>query len=343
MLPLFKIEKPIIDYKAFNHNLHGSIVNEFEDAFASYMGVKYAIAVNSCTSAIFLVCKWHKQKHNSVMNCRIPTMIPNVVLNSLIHAKAEFKFIDDAFWVGNEYFIMKNPVFSIVDSAQGVNKNKIRLFVCKSFDDNVVQQPKKRGKSKLTQEERWCALYSFYPTKPIAGIDGGMIVTNNKELNDWLRIAIMNGTTIDTDSWRRKPVFPGWKFYMSSAQAYVAFEQFKKIDEKKIFLRKLRDFYDKNLHALGNVSDHLYRILVENNLEFIELMKKEKIQCGVHYHCMHLEEPYKRYFHTHKRDPRSFSLSKEAAAHTVSIPYHLGVGEEERNYIVKQIKKYEKL
>lgn len=318
MIPLFKIYKPIIDYSKFTHNLHDRIVTDFENSFAKYMGVKYAIAVDSCTTAIYLTIKWVQWHYGTCQSANIPTMIPPVVLNALYHADSTICFNDDIKWVGSHYYLKKDSVFAVIDSAHEIDKNQVA-----KFDKSV--------KGQLNPDKRWAALYSFYPTKPVAGLDGGMIITNNDIFNTWLRTAIMNGTSTG-DSWERQIEFPGWKAYMNTFQACAAYQQFARIDKKKLNLKEIRDYYNKKL-KLKNTSDHLYRIKVKNNIEFIDKMKKNDIQCGIHYRCTHKEDAYKG--HTVNCD--GLSKSERASNKTVSIPFHEDITIEMADHIIKKV------
>lgn len=320
MIPLFKIYKPAIDYKNFNHNLHGQLVTEFEQAFSSYMGVKYAIGVNSCTSAIYLVMKWCQGHYKTCHSASVPTMIPPVVLNSLYHSDTDICFVDDTQWVGSHYYLKKDSVFAVIDSAHEV-------------DSSFIEGYNSAVKHRIRPENRWCALYSFYPTKPVSGIDGGVIITNNESLNNWLRIAIMNGTTTG-DSWKRRVDFPGWKYYMSTGQAYVAYQQFARLEHKKKKLNKIREKYNDKL-GYENSSDHLYRIIVRDNDEFMKKMLENEIQCGIHYRCTHNEPAYKGY----AINCDGMKKSEHAEVHTVSIPFHEDLTVKETNYIIKKVKK----
>lgn len=320
MIPLFKIYEPIIDYKPFTHNLHGQLVTEFENAFAQYMGVKYAIGINSCTSAIYLVLKWCHGHYKTCSSANIPAMVPPVVANSLYHSDTDICLVDDIKWIGSHYYLKKDSVFAVIDSAHEVDKNKIEEF------NSAVKQ-------RIAPENRWCAMYSFYPTKPVGGIDGGMVITNNEALNNWLRIAIMNGTS-QGDSWERQVDFPGWKYYMSTGQAYAAYQQFGRLGQKKKTLKKIRDYYNKKL-GYDNSSDHLYRIVVTNNVKFIDAMKLEDVQCGIHYRCIHREPAYKG----HLINCEGMGKSERAQNQTVSIPFHEDLTRKELNYIIKKVKK----
>lgn len=318
MIPLFKIYKPEIDFENFNHNLHGQIVTDFENAFADYMGVKYAIGINSCTSAIFLTVKWCQLHYKICSSVNVPTMIPPVVLNALYHADADICFQDDTKWIGGHYFLKQDSVFAIIDSAHEVDNTKIE-----KFNKAVI--------NRTNPENRWAALYSFYPTKPISGIDGGMVITNNKALNEWLRRAIMNGTS-PGDSWDRQITFPGWKYYLSTAQAFVAYQQFIRLDVKNKKLAEIRDAYNKAF-KLKNTSDHLYRIKVKNNIDFIVQMESAGIKCGIHYRCTHKEPAYKG----HTLNCSELYQSERMEKKTVSIPFYEDLTTENQNYIIEKV------
>ena len=53
-------------------------------------------------------------------------------------------------------------------------------------------------------------IFSFYPTKPLGGSDGGMIVTDDYEKYKWFKEAVLNGTTYSDSSWGRDISFPGY-------------------------------------------------------------------------------------------------------------------------------------
>jgi len=305
MIPLFKIYKPVIDYNKFDHNLHGSIVTEFENAFAEYVGYKYAIGTNSCTSAIYLVMKWFNELYGP-RKIKIPTMLPPVVYNALHHAGSNIEFMDYYMWIGDSYEFI-NEHYLIRDCA------------------HLAPYKKKSGWDDIR-------LYSFYPTKPCAGIDGGMVLTNDTKLYNWLRIATKNGM-VDN----KKYCFPGWKYYMSSAQAYVAYNSFKFIELKKEKLNQIREQYDSLniLSCLIYPSDHLYVIEVDDNKKFIKYMEKNGVQCGIHYKCLH-RKLHKEY----SPDPLPNSLRMENRV--VSIPFHEDLTKKDIKYIAGLINEYNK-
>jgi len=304
MINLFNINDYIIDTSTFKNHLHDKIINDFEQSFANYVGAKYACSINSATNAIYLLFL------NKNITVNVPSMIPPVVLNALITSGNNIKFIDDVDWVGSSYILHNFGDYKIIDSAQRVDENQ---FKNEANDSDIM-------------------FFSFYPTKPVGGIDGGMIVSNDYKKIEWLKEAVMNGMTFSENNWERKIKFPGYKMYLNSVQAYIANENFKKLEEKKSKLKEIRNFYNKNFN-LKNTSDHLYRILVNDNKSFLSYMKSKKIVCGIHYESQHENVIYTNEIH-------NCSKSKFLSNKTVSIPFHEKLSNQDLIYIVETIQSY---
>jgi len=294
MIPLFHVPHHTIDTSEFNSLLHDEIVTKFEQNFCNYVGVKYGCALNSASSAIFLLA------HRDHLHFQVPTMIPPVVLNSIVNGGGRYDFCDNPDWMGSSY-LLYNDGYRIIDSAQEVKP--IQLY------DNDL------------------AIYSFYPTKPVSGCDGGMVVSNNEAIINWFRLIVHNGSP-PGNSWDVSPIAVGWKMYMNSLQAYIANENLKLLDNKKNTLKRIRYIYNCAFE-LNNTSDHLYIIKVDNNANFVMEMKKEGITCGTHYGCAHMKTLYKC--------PLSFPNSEDASKHVVSIPFHEALSHSDITHIIEKV------
>mgnify|MGYP003677397313 CR=1 FL=1 len=278
-IKLFHIEDYVIDTRNFSHSLHDSMVTQFEEEFAKYVGAKYACSINSATSAIFLI---FLEKNVTV---DVPSVIPPVVLNAIINGGNRINFVDNIDWVGDSYIlhnfestpaqakscVWKN--YKVIDSAQKVEK----------------------GQFKKEANPQDLMFFSFYPTKPVGGLDGGMIVSDD----------------------------------------YDKICYFKKLPDKMARLAEIRDFYNKNL-TLNNTSSHLYRITVKENKKSLLKMKEKGITCGIHYEAMHLNGIYADHWDV----PIAYNCTKSsnAAATTLSIPFHEKLNNEELDHIVTNIK-----
>ena len=308
MIQLFNIKNHIIDTSEFSNLLHDDIVVEFEKKIAEYVGAKYACAVNSATSAIFLTFIMEEYMKPRVI--AIPSMIPPVVANAIITSGNNVEFTDDVDWVGDSYVLHKFRKFKVIDSAQKLEKNQFRKE-CKS-DDLMI--------------------FSFYPTKPLGGCDGGMIVTDHYEKYKWFKEAVLNGTIYSDDSWGRDISFPGYKMYMNSIQAKILLNNFKFFHKKMRVLNNLVDIYNREL-GYENSSKHLYRIEVLDNKKFIKNMKNAGIICGIHYSILHKNPIYNGGV---KFDcPKSEKLERR----TVSLPMNEKLSFCELEYIIDKVKK----
>ena len=307
MIQLFNIKNHIIDTSEFSNLLHDDIVVEFEKKIAKYVGAKYACAVNSATSAIFLT--FVMDYFLRPRTVEIPSMIPPVVANAIITSNNRVEFIDNVKWFGNSYILHKFRKYKVVDSAQKLEKNQFRKE-CKP-DDIMI--------------------FSFYPTKPLGGCDGGMIVTDDYKKYRWFKEAVLNGMSYAENNWERDISFPGYKMYMNSVQAKILMNNFESYDKKMRMLGNLVDIYNREL-GYKNSSKHLYTIEVLDNERFIQNMKNAGIVCGNHYPALHLNPVY--------NDGREFNCpkSEKLEKRTVSLPMNEKLSFYQTEYIIDKVK-----
>lgn len=158
------------------------IVAEFEEAVAEYTGAPMAVAVDSCTNAIFLSCKYL-----NVDEVTIPARTYVSVPNSIIHAGGTIQFRDYE-WKGT-YQLEPYPVW---DCA-------------------------KRFTSGMYQPATLMCI-SFQASKILGIGKGGMILTDDLDAYLWLKKARFNGRSevpLVEDSYDSL----GWNMYMTPEQA----------------------------------------------------------------------------------------------------------------------------
>jgi perosamine synthetase len=163
------------------HNPY-KIVQMFEETIAEYTGAPYAVAVTSCTDALFLCCKALQANEVS-----IPAKTYLSVPMSIIHSGAELKFTDEE-WEG----IYQLKPYPIYDAAKRFTSGMYMsgTHMCLSFH---IKKHLKIGK-------------------------GGMILTDNKEVADWLRVARYEGR--NAVPYKEDDItMLGWNMYMTPQQA----------------------------------------------------------------------------------------------------------------------------
>ena len=310
MIPLFKPSVPIIDLNKHNHLLNGDVVWEFANEFRNAIRAPYCVPVNSCTNAIELLLRYL-----GAPECRVPSMIPPVVLNAVIHAGAKYTLTDDPDWVGGPYNLVDAPNIKVIDSAQLFGLGQF-ANIQTVFNTNIY------------------LLHSFYPTKPIGGIDGGMISTNSEDAYKWLSAAVTNGTSAGANSWEREVCFPGWKAYMSTAQAVVAMESLEQWADRSSRTWKIRNRYNKAF-GLHNISEHLYRVPVINKEDFINHMARAGIATGIHYTPTHQMSVYNDSVNLNYT---GYERTEEAFSRMVTIPMHHGLTNADTDKIISEVK-----
>lgn len=159
------------------------IVETFEKRVAEYAGSKYAVAVDCCSHALFLSCKWC-----DVSDVIIPKQTYVSVPCEIIHSGGTVYF-DDTEWVG-AYQLRPYPIW---DSAK-------RFY-------NGMYQP----------GTFWCV--SFHISKIVPVGRGGMILHDDDEADKWFRMARYSGRHEPTPHGEDTFDMVGWNFTMDPSSA----------------------------------------------------------------------------------------------------------------------------
>jgi len=304
MINLFNIPNHTLKTSDYNNLLHGKHVVNLEDEISKFVGAKYAVALDSASNCIFLSLL------NKKTTIQIPSILPPVVVNSIVNSGNDYTFIDDVNWVGNSYTLADFGDYKIIDSAQKLERDQFSKEC--SNDDLMV--------------------FSFYPTKPLSGCDGGMIVSNDKSKIDYFREMSLNGMGYASNNWEREIKFIGYKMYMSTIQADIILKNFNNYESKLSNISKVKKHYNDSL-GLDNYSNHLYTIDIYGRDGFIKYLKGLGITCGIHYKSLHTHPLY------NKKQHWNLPLSEEKSKVTMSIPMHENMTVNNAEIIVDEIKK----
>ena len=167
------------------HNPY-KIVSMFEEEISEYTGSKYVITVDSCTNALFLVCKYLKVKEVT-----IPSETYLSVPMSIIHAGGDVVF-DKTTKTNHWKGIYQLKPYPIYDAAKRFTSDMYikGTFMCLSFH---IKKLLNIGK-------------------------GGAILTDSKEAYEWFKKARYEGRSqkfYKEDSIQTL----GWNMYMTPQQA----------------------------------------------------------------------------------------------------------------------------
>ena len=176
------------------------IIDIFEKKMASFSGAKYAIAVDSCSSGLFLSLKYYQAEGKITIPSRTYVSVPM----QIIHAgcQVEFEHIE---WTG----IYQLKPYPIYDAA-------VRFAEGMYVGDNALQ------------------VVSFQIKKRLPMGKGGMILTDDEEAYRWLKKASYDGRDLDIYYPDDDFEMLGWHMYMTpedAARGIILFDQLAKNNE----------------------------------------------------------------------------------------------------------------
>jgi len=175
------------------HNPY-KIVRMFEEEIAEYTGAPYAISIDSCTNALFLICKYLE-----VGEVTIPSKTYLSVPQSIIHAGGEVVF-DRREETNNWKGIYQLKPYPIYDAAKRLKKD---MYIDGTFMG-----------------------LSFHIKKLLPIWKGGMILTDNAEAADWFKKARYEGRS--EKFYKEDDItFHGWNMYMTPQQAAQGLAMFQ--------------------------------------------------------------------------------------------------------------------
>lgn len=173
------------------------VVRTFEDEIAAFSGSKFAVAVESCSAAIFLSCVYR-----GVKDVFIPKFTYPSVPCSIIHAGGKIKRFTDYDWQG----VYELQPYNIWDGAL-------------------------RFKKGMYEGGLHCL--SFHSKKLLPIGRGGMILTDDEEAYKWFKKARFDGrdeAPLSEDS----ITMLGWNMYMQPEQAARGLQLFDMIKNKEL-------------------------------------------------------------------------------------------------------------
>jgi dTDP-4-amino-4,6-dideoxygalactose transaminase len=185
------------------------------------------------------------------------------------------------------------------------------------------------------------ACLSFFPSKNLGGYgDGGMVVTNDDDLADRIRM-------LRTHGWRKKyfPEMLGYNSRLDELQAAILRVKLRHLDEWTERRRYLAEKYNEQFKGTGIGTPfvakeaahayHLYIIEVENRQRVQEQLKEEGIPTAVYYpQPLHLSQPLAG----HGYQSSDFPVSERASERTMSIPFYPEMQEDQLRSVAEKVK-----
>lgn len=339
----------------------GPVTAEFENIFSRYTGLKYAIALSSCTAALHLALLALKIGPGDEVITTQMTFIATAT--AILHTGAKPVFIDIEPDTG-----LIDP--SLVESAVTSRTKAIvpvHLYG-KMTDMRALRQIADRYDLFIVEDSSHCiegeregvrpgdlsdaACYSFYATKNLTCGEGGALATNNKDLARKVRLMRQHGMSKEAAD-RHHGIYQhwdmielGWKYNLDDIRAALLIHQIDRLPfmwEKRKSLYEYYIKYLKNITGLhipsviGRSAYHLFTILVPPKRRdmILSALGQHGIGVAVNYRSIHTLSYFRKTFNF---KPEDFPIANRIGNSTISLPFYPKLEESEIDYIVGTIR-----
>ena len=357
-------KKAVITALESNLLTGGPTLRKFENSFRDLTGSKYAIGVSNATAALQLSLKSLKiGKDDEVI---IPDMTFVATANAVLFTGAtpilaDINFEDLNISVESIKKNMSSKTKAIIPvhfAGKSCNMKEIRKIAkqhrVKIIEDCAHAVGTKFGNTHVGNfGEAGC--FSFYPTKNLTTIEGGMIITNsfktaqyimksrNHGISRTLKERFSNGLPWDYEIFEM-----GYNFRLDEIRSCLGVNQLKRIKKMNKLRRIAADYYTTNLRSIKGIitpklnekshSWHLYVIKIQKEFGISrdELFKKllaNGVRTSVHYKPLHKFSLYKKMCKKYGKLANSSKAYKEI----LSLPLYPGITKKEQDYVIKQI------
>ena len=196
-------------------------------------------------------------------------------------------------------------------------------------------------------------VWSFDAMKILVTGDGGLIYSKNEEyINKLERLTYLGletssglSSNIDKKWWEFEVSTAGRRSITNDISSAIGVEQLKKVDGFIGRRKEIHEIYNSNLMDLdwiklpsipNNVTSsyYMYHVQVDNRDEFAKYLREKEIYTTFRYYPLHWVDFYK--------SKEKLPNTKYAANHTLCLPLHQNLTNEEVNYIIDTIKKWKK-
>jgi len=330
----------------------GQKVQLFEKAFANYVGSQYGIATSSGTTALQIALLAHNIKSSDEVITTPFTFIATANSILSVGAKPVFVDINDDFTINadkiKEKITEKTKAIMPVHIFGTVCDMKKIMQIAQEHNLLVIEDAAQAHGAEFEGKKAGSfgtGAFSFYVTKNMTTIEGGMVTTNDQNYADNAKAIRNHGIVGDLHE-----VF-GLNFRMTDLSAAIGIEQLKKLDKnnkKRLsnarYLNK--KFKEANIQGIitPKVSKtdvvHQYTIRVTSDFkysrdELAKLLNDKGISTKVFYPMPIPEQPV---FKNQGYSSDGLDVCKQLCKEVLSLPVYPKLKKQELDTIVETIK-----
>jgi len=342
----------------------GPKVLEFEKRLVNFTGTKYTAAVNSGTSALHLIIKGMGIGEGDVVITTPFSFIASS--NCILFERARPLFMDIEEGTLN---LDADKVEEKLESMSGKELVKVKaLLVVDAFGqpadwDRFIEISKKYNlrliedsaealgaeyKGKRAGSLGEVGVFAFYPNKQITTGEGGVLVTDNEELDKLARSMRSQGRG-ESGEWLNHERL-GYNYRMDELSAALGCSQMERIEEILDKRAKVAGMYGEKLAEVEKVqvpyiapyiskmSWFVYVIRLRRGINrngVIKYLRENGVECKPYFTPIHLQPFYRKMFGYKEGD---FPITEDVAGRTIALPFFNNLKEEQIDYVVEKLR-----
>jgi perosamine synthetase len=344
----------------------GPKVKEFETLFAKMHGVKHALAVSNCTTALHLALVALDIKAGDEVMVPAFTWVSTANAVMYCNAKPVFVDIDPVTFNINPAEIAKKltpqtkaiiPVhlFGLCANIDAIKEIAPHLKIVE--DGACAAGAALNGKAAGSLGDIGC--FSFHPRKSVTTGEGGMLTTNDDQLARKLDMLRNHGASVSEEQRHKGPkpyILPefdavGYNYRMTDLQGALGVVQLQKLDSFIEERSKWADYYHEQLAKINWLrlpkydakfkhGWQSYVLFVDESIspikrnDLMEYLQQKGISTRPGTHAVHMLGFYKNHFNI---QPTDFPGAYAANEYSMSIPLHNKMVKEDYEYVVEAL------
>lgn len=346
----------------------GPIVSEFENSVAKYVGAKYAVAVSNGTAALHMAC--YAAGISEGDEVLVPAITFAASSNCVLYCGGKPVFIDidpksyniDINKIKEKITNKTKAIIPVDFAGQSVDMDSI-LKIAEEYNLIVIEDAAHALGSKYKNEnvgsKAHMTEFSFHPVKPITTGEGGVVVTNSKELYEKMILFRSHGITRNSDlmienqgPWYYEQIDLGYNYRLTDIQSALGLSQIKKLDDFILKRREIVNEYNEAFRDLKEIvtpfeneysksGHHIYVLLLNldklkcGRKEIFEALQAENIGVNVHYLPVYLHPYYKKLGYKKGECP----VAEEIYSRMITIPLFPSMSDKDIKDVIEAVKK----
>jgi UDP-4-amino-4,6-dideoxy-N-acetyl-beta-L-altrosamine transaminase len=353
----------------------GPAIKCFEEAVAEYCGAKYAVAVNSATSALHIAGLAADLGPGDILWTSPNTFVASANCALYCGAKVDFVDIDHKTYnmsvsALEEKLIqaqkagkLPKVVIPVHFAGQSCPMKEIRQLANK-YNFTVIEDAAHaiggsyNGKKVGACEFSEMTVFSFHPVKIITTGEGGMVLTNREDLYEKLMRLRTHGIARDErfmvkpldGPWHYQQIELGFNYRMTDIQAALGYSQLQRIDEFVCRRHYLAARYDRLLKGLPVTlpwqdpetysAYHLYvlRLHLDELTKTRRQIFEELRAINVIVNVHYIPVHTQPYYEKMGFKAGAFPEAEKYYQETLTIPLFYGLTDEDQEYVVEVLK-----